>query len=161
MIPQTSIHNAHTTMLQVQEELAEKYKYKALPPLLSILQREEYEKYFPEELRNYDGPLCTTKGTCICRKLTDRKYVCGDYGIYLEADRENMVLENVCIQKGQEFRITDPQYSEHVKYHWYTAKDTSGIKIYLQQRTVDYADYRPGMYYFSPYEIRICDGSFL
>ena len=156
MIPKTCLHEEHETMLQVQDELAEKYKYKALPPLFSMMQREEYETYMPDIFRNYNGePVYTLKGICICKKLTNRIYVCGDYGIFLEADKEDMLLNNLQIKKGQEYRIYDPQFIPHVKYHWMTTKDNSDIKIYYQQKTVDYADYLIGKYYFSPYEATI------
>lgn len=157
IIQATEIHKQHETMLQVQEELAQQYKYKPLPPILSILQRKEYEAYIPEEFRAYvDGTsIYTMKGTIICTGLTKRIYVCGDYGIFLEAEEKNMVHKNIMIKHGQEYRIYEQRFSERVKYHWLTAKDNSGIKIYFQQKTVDYADYIPGMYYFSPYECTV------
>lgn len=66
---------------------------------------------------------------------------------------ENMLqvqeeLASIC----RSFGSTTPQFSERVKYHWLTTKDDSGIKIYFPKRRVDYADYLPGKYYFSPYE---------
>ena len=41
------------TMLEKQKELANIYKYKPLPPLLSFMQRQEYEDNLPDEFRNY------------------------------------------------------------------------------------------------------------
>ena len=40
-----------------------------------------------------------------------------------------------------------------VKYLWLTIKDNSCIKIYYQKKSVDYADYKPGMLYVSVHEV--------
>jgi len=64
-----------------------------------------------------------------------------------------IINENICVQKGQEYRINDDNYKNNVKYHWLTCKDNSNIKIYFQQKPVNYADYKPFMYYISPFEI--------
>ena len=143
-----------TEMLKRQAVLAEQYKYKPLPPLFSMQQRQEYLDNLPEEYKSYHGqPLYSKSGLMICRNLTDRTFVCGDYGIFLEADEENMCLENIKVKEGQEYRINDERYSSNVKYIWYTPKTGSEVKIYFQQKTVDYADYKVGKYYFSPYEV--------
>lgn len=142
-------------MLKKQEELAQIYKYKPLPPLFSFMQRLEYEDELPEEFKTYKegSPIYSLSGELICNKLTSRVYVCGDYGIFLEAEQEDMLLSNLKIQEGQEFRIDDKRYSDNIKYHWYTMKNGKSVKIYYQQKEVDYADYKIGKYYFSPYEV--------
>lgn len=43
--------------------------------------------------------------------------------------------------------------AEHVKYPWLTADDNSDVKVYDQKRSVEYADYKPGMLYVSVYEV--------
>lgn len=50
---------------------------------------------------------------------------------------------------------------ENVKYLWLTADDDSDVKIYDQKRSVEYADYKPGMLYVSVYEVfpaKVCRG---
>lgn len=42
---------------------------------------------------------------------------------------------------------------KHVKYLWLTADDDSDVKVYDQKRSVEYADYKPGMLYVSVYEV--------
>jgi len=64
-----------------------------------------------------------------------------------------VVRSNLKIKSGQEYRINDPKYSEHVKYWWLTPKDLSDMKVYYQKRIVSYADYKPEMFYVSPYEV--------
>lgn len=143
------------TMLEKQKELANIYKYKPLPPLLSFMQRQEYEDNLPDEFRNYkqNTPIYSKSGILICNKLVSRIYVCGDYGIFLEANREDMVLCNLKVKEGQEYRIHDKRYSENIKYYWYSPITGNDVKIYYQQKTVEYADYLVGKYYFSPYEV--------
>lgn len=59
-------------MLKKQEELAEIYKYKPLPPLLSFIQRQEYEDNLPNEFKNYKQftPVYSLSGELLCKNLT-------------------------------------------------------------------------------------------
>lgn len=97
----------------------------------------------------------TSKMLCILSGSSspERIYVCGDYGIFLEAEEDDIIKENIIVQPGQEFRFNDKRYSENIKYFWYTMKKGKPVKIYFQQKEVTYADYKPGKYYFSPYEV--------
>lgn len=45
--------------------------------------------------------------------------------------------------------------SKPVKYLWLETDDNTKTKIYLQQKTVKYADYKVGMFYVSPQEVII------
>lgn len=146
-------NNIGKEMLKLQDELAQKYKYKPLSAELSDSYREKYRETVPDDL-NMSGaktPLYSIKGTQLC-KAYDR-IVIGDYGAFIEISPEDMILNNICVKKGQEYRVEDEQYSSRVKYHWLTAKDKSDVKIYYQQRTVTYADYKPNKYYISPFEV--------
>lgn len=143
-----------TEIITLQEELAKEYKYQALPGILSMLYRDEYKESVPVSL-NLDGasvPLFSCCGMKIARSY--ERIVIGDYGAFVEISADNIISDNIEVKKGQEFRIFDPQYKDNVKYHWLTAKDNSNCKIYFQQKTVDYADYKPGFYYISPYEVK-------
>jgi hypothetical protein len=138
----------------LQDELALQYKYKKLPSELSDKVRNQYLSEIPKCL-NINGDsefeLKTANGTIISKGY--ERIVIGDYGAFIEFNRNQVIDENICIQKGQEYRINDEKYSKNVKYFWLTAKDSSCIKIYLQQKTVSYADYKPNMYYVSPFEV--------
>ena len=81
------------------------------------------------------------------------RIVIGDYGAFIEFDKFQVIKSNLKVKEGQEYRFNNPKYSENVKYYWLTPKDDSGMKVYLQKKTVTYADYLPEMYYVSPYEI--------
>ena len=142
------------TMLKKQEALSNQYKYKALPPLISILQREEYEKELPKIfINNEDKPLYSLSGVLISKKWD--RIVIGDYGAFSEIDDNDMVKENIKVKDGEEYRMNDPRYSEHVKYFWYVPKSGFPSKIYFQQKTVTYADYKPNKWYISPYECKL------
>src|SRR5450759_3916072 len=47
------------------------------------------------------------------------------------------------------YRFNDP----HVYYAEYRSHDKSDVKVYWQKKTVDYADYRVGRYYISPFDL--------
>ena len=81
------------------------------------------------------------------------RIVIGHYGAFIEVKDGDMYKNSLKIKKGQEYRIKDPRYSEKVKYEWWTADDFSDCKLYKQKRTVSYADYRPGFWYISPFEV--------
>lgn len=83
------------------------------------------------------------------------RVVIGDYGAFVEFDKTQVIKQNIKVKVGQEYRYNDKQYSENVKYLWLTAKDNSDCKIYFQKKTVNYADYKEGMFYISPYEVKI------
>lgn len=60
---------------------------------------------------------------------------------------------NISLQIAKKFIWVNAYPKEKVKYIWLTVKGAPEVKIYLQRRTVSYADYVPGMYYISPNQI--------
>ena len=141
-------------MLAFQAQLAEEYGYSEIG--YNIFLGDVREKY-----RNALPKWCNVNGDMIpCYTLSDtlialgyNRIVIGDYGAFVEFREDQIRKERLIVKPGQEFRINDPQFSIRVKYHWLTVNDGSGIKVYFQQKTVSYADYRPGMFYVSPYEL--------
>lgn len=141
-------------MLQFQEKLAEEYGYAPIGYNLFLGNvRQKYLDALPEwcKLSGDSVQLCTLRGTLIASGY--RRIVIGDYGAFVEFTKDQIKTDVLRVKPGQEYRVTDPQFKDRVKYHWLTAKDTSGVKVYYQQKTVAYADYLPGMYYISPYEL--------
>ena len=137
------------------DSAVEKYKYKALPPDVSAENRALYKDNLPDWLKedkNITHPveLYTPDGTLFATDF--ERIVIGDYGAFIEINPQNIVNENIKVQPGQEYRINDSHYANHIKYEWYTTKDNSNAKLYFQQRPVSYADYKVGMWYISPYE---------
>ena len=145
----------NVNMLVIQAQLAEEYKYEPLPGIFSMMQREMYEQNLPEWLKKEKtGPikLLSLSGTEIAKDFT--RVVIGDYGAFIEISPKDILMENIMIKPGQEYRMKEKRYAEHVKYHWYTTRDHANPKLYFQQKTVDYADYKVGMWYISPYECK-------
>ena len=150
-------------MLDLQATLGVVYKYKPLSnnprsrnyaneDLHQI--RTKYEEALPNWCKDPEcssQPLISLDGTLLCTRFD--RIVIGDYGAFIEIAPEHMLADNLICKKGQEFRMNDPKYKDNVKYDWLTPKDESDCKVYHQKRTVSYADYQPGMYYISPYEV--------
>ena len=142
-------------LLQFQELLSQRYKYRKLNKKLSAEVRQKYLDNIPNELNiegDKDFKIYALSNTLISNGYN--RIVIGDYGAFIEFDKTQIVRENIKIKQGQEYRINDPNYKDKVKYYWLTAKDDSDIKIYYQKRTVTYADYKPEVFYVSPYEIK-------
>ena len=141
-------------LLQFQGELSAKYKYRKLKSYLSEEVRKKYLDSLPPQL-NINGDI-NFKIHSLNGTLISNGYNCiviGDYGAFIEFDKNQVIRESLQVKSGQEYRINNPKYSEHVKYYWLTPKDDSDMKVYFQKRTVTYADYEVDMFYVSPYEI--------
>jgi hypothetical protein len=59
-----------------------------------------------------------------------------------------------------EFRPSQiiPESIKHLKAKWvqyseFRSTDTSNVKLYFQKQTVNYANYVPGMWYISPFDL--------
>lgn len=68
----------------------------------------------------------------------------GDHGPFIELSEDQLVFRPKPKWPGKPKRP--------VKYLWLLGP--SGEKIYKQMGTVSYADYRVGMYYISPFQVR-------
>ncbi len=119
--------------------------YVPFPPHESALLR-EYHACQAKSL--HLDPSCSIyskSGVQIAAGFT--RIVVGDYGAYLEIASEQICSNNLI----PKFRSIAP--SRPVKYIWLTTKDGLA-KVYHQQAAVKYADYKPGMYYVAPDEVR-------
>jgi hypothetical protein len=144
-------------IIQFIDNLIYNYQYRKLPHKISEDVRQKYLKNIPSDFcitGNLNCNLYTKERTLI--SVGYNRIVVGDYGAYIEIDPSLIIETNIHIKQGQEYRY-EKQYNK-VKYYWLTAKDNSDIKIYLQKRKVTYADYKPKMYYVSPYEVQILKG---
>lgn len=137
--------------LGIEAKLAQRYGYSPLPKDLSKKYREYFKNNIPScLLGSTDKELQTSKGTTVSNGFV--RIVVGDYGAFIEFNKEQANAKAYVVAPGQEYRINNPRYS-NVKYHWYTIDDGSNVKIYYQKRKVSYADYKPGMYYVSVHEV--------
>jgi hypothetical protein len=136
------------------ESIAKYYKYKKLSPTIGKSVQRQYKESIKPFLviTGSNTPLYDKYGTQVCKKYS--RIVIGDYGAYVEFSQDDIFPQNIQIKHGQEYRIYDDKYSKNVKYHYYTTKNKKeDVKIYFQVRLVDYADYKPGLYYISTEEV--------
>ena len=153
LIMKHKISETGARMLKYQEQLAREYKYKPIPRTFFKDVRAEVEEALPEwcNMSGNTTKLETRSGTVIASGYN--RIVIGDYGAFVEFSRAQANAHHLKIKEGQSYRIEDPRYAEHVKYLWLTADDDSDVKVYDQKRSVEYADYKPGMLYVSVYEV--------
>lgn len=133
--------------------LVDTYKYKPVPVTLELGDvREIYRRNLPDWCKmDGDNVQLKSKHGTPLMKGYDR-VVIGDYGAFIETSLDKMYRQYIRVKPGEEYRMNDPQY-KNCKYVWLTATDDSGVKIYFQKHSVDYADYVPGKIYVSPFEV--------
>lgn len=144
-------------MLALQERLAKEYGYKPIEPnLFTEDVREIFKRNLPDwcdERGEEHKLLYSLNGTLLATGY--QRIVIGDYGAFVEISCDQIQHSNIRCKPGEEYRLNDSRFSKNVKYHWLTVPDGSNCKVYYQQKTVSYADYIPGMYYVSPYEVYV------
>lgn len=135
--------------------LVAKYSYKKLPKKLSEEMRLIYANDPHTQLLKHctAQTLYNLKGEALLNGFD--RIVIGDYGAYIEFSKHHLITPgNIVVPKSQSFRLT-PEFRNNVKYLWLTDVTCRSTKIYLQQRTVSYADYVPGKFYIAPSELSI------
>lgn len=117
--------------------------------------------YNLEEFGDIRREFFSLSGTLIA--IGYSRIVYGDHGPYVEFEKVNFVVDLI-----PKFNNSCPL---DAYYEWMTVKDGSDIKIYRQMRDVKnlpnppspgyrgnrkegYADYIPGKYYVSPYDMK-------
>jgi hypothetical protein len=83
------------------------------------------------------------------------RIVLGQRGPYIEFVKEELLSGSIFIPEDQKWRT----YSSKAFYvELRTVEDF--VKIYFQKRIVDYADYKIGFFYISPFDI-LADGKII
>lgn len=77
------------------------------------------------------------------------RVVIGKRGPYIEFEKRHIKWKNFCIPFAEKFRAADWL----VYYIEYRSIDPSWVKLYLQRRTVAYADYKIGYCYMAPSDL--------
>ena len=77
------------------------------------------------------------------------RVVIGKRGPYVEFSPQNIIWCQFRIPEHERFRVGNPV----VYYTEWRSTDSTYVKLYHQQRTVKYADYRIGMCYISPFDL--------
>lgn len=72
----------------------------------------------------------------------------GGRGPYLEFNDYQIQKSAIFIPESEEWRLNSPDAYYH---EWRTRQDY--VKLYYQRKTVDYANYRIGFWYVSPFDL--------
>lgn len=79
-----------------------------------------------------------------------KRIVIGQRGPYIEFDDDQIIKDNISIPKHAEHKLKNS-----MSYYWeYRSNDRSFVKLYWQKMTVLYADYKVGLWYISPSEVK-------
>jgi len=92
----------------------------------------------------YDGGLIVA--------VAYRRVVIGWRGPYIEFGKEDLVWNSLFMPGDQEWRQEEEWRGRVFYLEWRTRE--GGRMVYEQLREVGYADYRVGMYYMSPWDLR-------
>ena len=118
--------------------------YRPLPTGMSELLRADYRA----KLQAPDGPWNNklyTKGGLLL-SLGYERIVVGDYGAYVEMKAGLQMRQHLLMDKW-------PRSKSIPCYWWMHPKGEPDVKVYLQNRGVGYADYKPGFYYACPTQL--------
>ena len=119
-----------------------------------MINAESYIKRLSVPVEGADIPLFTKTGLQVCTRY--KRIVIGERGPYVEIERIFLTQERH-IPMSEEWRTQ----SIHPYYHEYRTNDTTNVKIYHQQKLVEYADYVLGLFYVSPFDLYTEDGKVL
>lgn len=113
-----------------------------------------YEERIRVPITKSDIKLYSKEGRLICKGYN--RIVIGGRGPYVELTDENLIEEELYIPTDKTWKLR----SYNVDYNEIRTKSCD-IKVYFQKRTVNYADYKVGMYYITPFELYTGDGKVL
>jgi len=112
----------------------------------------EYEKRIKIPLTGNDETAFYTKcGLLIATGY--KKIVIGQRGPYVEFLDKHINLTSIHMPESEKWRIT----SEDAYYMEYRSTDESNVKLYFQKRVVNYANYKIGYFYISPFDLKTDD----
>lgn len=134
------------TEVKARTKRGHKFFYKPFHQEESLLLKQHYEEELKDSFLKYkpNGIFRNKNGTILANGYT--RIVYGDYGAYVEFSASQ--INQDAIKSKWPGKPSRP-----VKYIWMESKDNLKTKVYFQQGTVSYADYRVGMYYIDPKEL--------
>jgi hypothetical protein len=80
------------------------------------------------------------------------RVVIGGRGLYVEFLPGQLIWNSLHIPDGERYR-KERAWKEKVFYFEWKTNDESRVKVYEQKRRVDYADYKVGLFYISPFDL--------
>jgi len=132
-----------TDVIKYAEELAAKYKYKKPPDNVDLV---SVSKYL-EKINGFgDSEHRDTLigGRPFCKDY--ERVVIGSYGAFVEISHENLLLP-LEIPEDKKWRYDELYLKRRQMKIKYRELSYAGIPVFLQVDTVEYADYKKGMYY--------------
>jgi len=93
----------------------------------------------------------TSTGSHVATDYTTR-IVIGGRGPYVELLPGHLIWESLYILDEEKYRLEHP-WKDKVFYVEWRTNDQSNVKVYDQKRTVDYADYKVGLFYIAPFDL--------
>lgn len=96
--------------------------------------------------------LTAHDGTSLTRGY--ERVVHGERGSYLEIFNHYIVWDLFHVPESQKWRVDDPEWKDKVYYIEHRSNGRSNVKLYVQKKTVNYADYKVGMCYISLDDIK-------
>ena len=82
------------------------------------------------------------------------RVVIGERGPYVEFLPSHLIWDSLHIPDEEKYRLEHP-WKDRVFYVEWRIKDQSNVKVYDQKRTVEYADYKVGLFYISPFDLLV------
>jgi hypothetical protein len=76
----------------------------------------------------------------------------GGRGPYIEFLPGHLIWDSLHIPDEEKYRLEHP-WKDKVFYVEWRTKDQSNVKVYDQKKIVDYADYKVGLFYISPFDL--------
>ena len=80
------------------------------------------------------------------------RVVIGGRGPYIEFLPSHLIWDSLQISDEENYRLEHP-WKDKVFYVEWRSKDQSNVKVYEQKRTVEYADYKVGLFYISAFDL--------
>lgn len=136
MMMNSSIAGKYSTLDKVESKLIREYFEKEMEEKIGVSKDDHIEVLLPD-------------GVKLCKNI--ERIVIGDHGPYIEISPSDLLVKTECF-KGREYKHEE-KYKNNIKYFDENPVGYNNVLLYNQVRGVTYADYKPGMYYVSPYDV--------
>ena len=80
------------------------------------------------------------------------RVVIGERGPYIEFLPGHLIWDSLHMPDEEKHRTEHP-WKDRVFYVEWRTNDKSNVKVYDQKKSVDYADYKVGLFYISPFDL--------
>ena len=123
-----------------------------MPKTLEEIQEGYRRRLILPEFPPDGDPLIFTTGCELIIAHGYERVVIGMRGPYVEFLDEHIKRESLFIPGDQRWRF-DHFHVGKCYYYEFRTRDSRRIKVYFQKKPVDYADYRIGRWYISPFDL--------